>query len=273
MAKSVWGEGSGAGTDHNLGTAINWTGDTLPANDDTVVFNETCVEDATDGLDMSAKHFAQVQIAAGYTGNIGADDGPLLVSSAADTGTVIMNGSGEVYVSGQIAQVVQFDGTLGVGDDIATLNVFGGACEVLASAAVGAIVLGQSGSAEAPTLAVPATATIGAVACFKGTGTCEAPVTTLDVLGGTWNQSDDVTTLSEKAGTVNWTDGDITTARCYGGTLDGSAGEAARTITLLERFTSSSVNLANGVFNIVVTTDRCFGGTEVLDAGREYSLS
>lgn len=49
MATLVWGAGSASGMDGDWNTAANWTGDTLPANGDSVIFNGTAMAPCTIG--------------------------------------------------------------------------------------------------------------------------------------------------------------------------------------------------------------------------------
>ncbi len=273
MSRRVWGAGSGAGTDNDFSTAANWTGDTAPANGDDVVFDATCVTNCTAGMDQSAVNLNSLLVTSGYTGTIGATGAPLQLDTDPVTDRVVMEGSGSLFITGGLALVTHLAGTLEVGGAIGTLNPFSGTCTVRASATVTTINQGAASASNAPTLTVPSTATVTTVNAFRGTGTCACALTALNVYGATWSQSEDVTTLIVTSGTVNWTDGDITTALMYGGTLDGSSGAAARAIATLERHDTSKVKLNNGAFNITVTADRYFGGSEVLDPGREYALA
>lgn len=84
MATQYWLGGS-SGNEGNFGTAANWSGGSVPADGDTIIFDEragtaTAVAGHTAGkkwnciagLDQSAKNFALIKILAGFTGNIGA---------------------------------------------------------------------------------------------------------------------------------------------------------------------------------------------------------
>lgn len=270
MTLRIWGAGSGAGSDNDFATAANWTGDTLPVNDDDIIFPDDA-EDCTGSMNQVAKHFGKIIIEDCV---VGATGSPLILDGANETDLLIVN-DGECYIDGKITVVTAQSGTLQLDGTIATLNAFGGTITVVTGATVTLINHGSaSSSSGAAKTTIPAGVMLSTIRQKAGTLTNSSPVATLERFGGSMTHAAGaITTLTNEGGTLTWNAGNITTARVFGGTLDGSGGPDARSITTLERYLGSTTNLANKRHNITVGTDRYFGGSEILDVGREYALS
>lgn len=271
MTLKIWGAGSGAGSDNDFATAANWTGDTLPINDDDIIFPDAA-PDCTGSMDQSAKYFGNIIIEECVLGATGT---PLLIHAATATDLLMVNPNAECYIDGKITTVTSQGGTLQLDGTIATLNPFGGTITVVTGANITTVNHGSASSASgAAKTTIPAGVTLDTIRQKGGRLTNSSPVTTLERFGGSMtHNAGAIGTFTNEGGTLTWNAGNITTARLFGGTLDGSGGTGARSITTLERYPGSTVNLANGRHNITVTTNRYFGGNEILDVSREYTLS
>jgi len=270
MTLRIWGAGSGEGSDNDFGTAINWTGDTLPVNDDDLIFPDGAPA-CTGSMDQSAKHFGKIIVEDCVVGATGT---PLTLDGANETDLLQVN-DGECYIDGKVTTVTGQSGTLQLDGTIATLNAFGGTITVVTGASITTINHGSaSSSSGAAQTTIPAGVTLSTVRQKAGRITNSSAIATLERYGGSMtHEAGAITTLTNEGGVLTWNDGAIATARIFGGTLDGSGGTTARAITTLERYPGSTVNLANGRHNITVTTNRYFGGNEIIDVGREYALS
>lgn len=270
MTLRIWGAGSGAGSDNDFATAANWTGDTLPVNDDDLVFPDDAPA-CTGSMNQVAKHFGKIIV---ENCVVGATGSPLIIDGANETDLLVVN-DGECYIDGKITVVTGQGGILQLDGTIATFNPFGGTITVVTGANITLINHGSaSSSSGAAKTTIPAGVTLSTVRQKGGTLANSSAITTLERYGGSMTHSAGaITTLTNEGGTLTWDDGNITTGRIFGGTLDGSGGTAARSITTIERYPGSTVNLANKRHNITVGTDRYFGGSEKLDIGREYALS
>ena len=83
-------------TDGNLGTDANWTPSGVPEAADDVVFDGRTTQAADEGMDTFATiDLGSVTIESGYTGDIGAVDGPMEFECA---GTVYVAGTGTYYL-------------------------------------------------------------------------------------------------------------------------------------------------------------------------------
>jgi len=98
--------------------------------------------------------------------------------------------------------------------------------------------------------------------------------TTLNQSGGTWTQLlGDITTINGGAGNVVWTGGNITTAVMVAGYLDGSGSQISRRIGNVTLFASASMNLDNGVGNIVMTGKLTnYGGAMIWPTGIDLGI-
>ncbi len=92
MTTKYW-DGS---TDGDLNTAANWTPSGVPEAADALVFDGRTTQDVDGGLDTFATiDLGSVTIESGYTGDIGAVDGPMEFECA---GTVYVAGTGTYYL-------------------------------------------------------------------------------------------------------------------------------------------------------------------------------
>ena len=98
--------------------------------------------------------------------------------------------------------------------------------------------------------------------------------TTLNQSGGYWTQLlGDITTINGGAGNVVWTGGNIGSAVMVAGSLDGSGSQISRRIGNVTLFAAASMNLDNGVGNIICTGKVTnYGGAMVWPTGIDLGL-
>lgn len=275
MATRIWAAGSAAGADKSWDTAANWTGDTKPVDDDTVIFTGASAPDCTGGMTQTALNLAKLITDSSYASTVGATGTPLSLDTAAATVLTIMSGSGALYITGLLTTVTCNAGTVEAGGTITTFNGYGGTPSLRASTTVTTVNVKRTAQANSsPAMTIPSTVTsLTTINQSGGTLSNSEPATNVNLSGGTLtHEAGAITNMTVEGGVCNWNAGNITTALVKGGTLDGSGGTAARTITTLQREPGSKVDLANGRYNIAVTTDRYLGGVLVLDAGREHAI-
>ena len=99
LATKTW---DGGGATENWSEAANWSGDTVPLNADTVVFDATSVKNVTIDVNITV---AAWQIAAGYTGIISQGTSTVTVNSTfTQSGGTFTGGNGLLDFNGQFTQ-------------------------------------------------------------------------------------------------------------------------------------------------------------------------
>ncbi len=286
MAERVWGAGTGLGTNNSYSTASNWTGDTLPANGDDVIFNGTSVEDCTGGMAQGGVDLHSFTVTEDYTGTIGATGSHLVISVSNGTDpTFRFSGPGEAWIeagasnidkayvfgTGSGSDILSLDSALA--QEITDLTVFGGNVTILASGDVPNLSTGFVDSAPGDAVVtIEDGATLATVTCGGGKiVNTNNNITTLQVHAGTITNAEDadITTLVIRDGIVKHTGGGtVTTLTLIGGTFDASGSPGCTITNRIQMFAGSVLNLENGANNIVIDADILYlGGTLIFDRG------
>ncbi|TXH56137.1 MAG: hypothetical protein E6Q97_07135 [Desulfurellales bacterium] len=290
MATKTWISTSST----SFNTNANWSDGAAPANNDTIIFNHLGTANCTTNLGSTLTGIT-AYIDMSYTGQIGSisssgvptyltfDGGTIYIGRSTTQGTgtgptlCMIGNTGttamtiNVYDSSSTGASTYFPPILIDGGTNISLNHYGGN--------VGLCMFNASGSAEAATFAtinvavngeagVPAQLTIGSgvlvTTCTSNGGTIydrsDVGVTTMLINGqatviveGTASHS---TIEAADGATINYNgNGTITTFNLRGGTLDLSGDTRAKTITTLNAYDGSTLNVDNGEAGSVTFTN------------------
>ncbi len=280
--------GSGGPDQGDLSVAANWSPGVVPiAGEEVVIDPDDSTENITKGLTPGVI-WGQTLLAKDYTGTFGNGTGDPVVMGAEQL--VIECGSENVYIkgvaspnhivecivrrmqSGSGTAKVHLDGTIdeiSISDWLVDLN------DMITDRLVISPAVSKS-----PTVRSLGNDQIDLIFVTGGTLVMtEMDATTLHQYGGTITHGSDAACVVDNIvifdGVYTW-NGSATIAvlDCYGGTFDASQSAILRTITKLDMFENSTVNLDNGVpLATTVTTFRRFGGVLTLPAGSEVSIA
>ena len=282
--------GNGAGTKTAWNDGRNWVNESGSAyaqgvypgvNNDGVddVMLDAAVAAAANalaGYDASAKDIRSFRVSGEYNQDVGSAgtylqiDADEIVIDSDSTATVYL------YANTGGSTIVTADGAVYPKGTIDTLVCLKGSIELDAATTIStALTVGYVSSQTADViLTIPDLTSLPAtIEAHGGTVDCSEPITSLNINGAEWTQTTgDITTTTLISGLLNWIDGDIGTARLYGGTLDASGGTNARTLGVAYVYPTSAMILDNGQDNIQVTSYiRNYGGTVTFPAG--YDLA
>ncbi len=281
-------DGNGAGTKSAMDDGRNWKdasgsayaqavypGQTAGRLDD-VVF-DTAVPTAPAGYTFAEK-LNSIRVGAGFVSS--ADGSALDIGSSGtyvkcDCSEVIIEASGNVYLEGDSGgldrvQVVSVeDGKKVFLKGVFSLYADDDAVEIGASSTVNALSIGGIASALPDITILTGVTLPSTVQCRAGNVSCQSAVTTLEVMGGTWDQdAGNITTLRTYSGTLNWNAGNITTIDAKGGSVLCSGATVNRRVTNITAYDGATVDLRDGLGNVRVTgyIDNQ-GGTVLVDDG------
>jgi len=273
MADRIW-LGNDPGNEGDWSVAANWTGAAVPINADDVIFDGTSNEAVTDGLNQAAVTLGSLVFAEAYTGAVGGDGTPLLISATllryAGQGDAWITGTfADVYVTSTGASTLTLDGT------ITDLYLAKGKVVVTGGATATNIYITYITSrATDVNLTIGLACTITIVWQDGGVVTSQSSYTTLHMFNGTHTQTvGSIPSVTiEGQSTFYWraAAGTITTLLAWAGAIvDASGNGAIKTITTATLFKGSILNIANGASTIVITNPVLrLGGELILDEGR-----
>ena len=288
MSTRIWGAGSGAGSDNDLSTAANWTGDTLPTNWDSVLFDGTVNTEVTAGLTaLAGIGLTSFIVTDEYTGYIGTDttscsiSAQVFVFSGLGTTSSYFSGSTDAtYTTGlESARVtdsstsVYFTGTIG------TLELMKGTTVVETGSIVTTLNCSFIDGSGDVALTIEDSATVTTINQYGGTVTNDSTtaVTTVNLERGTYYHNDaNLTTLNQKSGSFYFSaEGHtITLVTITGGTFTCEDNTSAKIITSLVMWPTSVVYLSNDAYNVDVTNGiTWYGGKLEVDRGRKLYFS
>ena len=294
MATKYW-DGS---TDGDLNTAANWTPSGVPTASDDLVFDGRTTQDVDGSLSTFATvDLGSITIESGYTGDIGAVDGPMEFECA-----------GTVYVAGTGTYYLQCDAGADTDADVVKCIINGGTVYLSSQAndetnvAVWTEVQVLAGTVyiqgdSEKCINYKGTDTPMNIVMSGGTVTCSSSFGDVQLLGGTLNfgsatidmatGDDDITTLTISGGTFNWIPQSstgtvlsdtptITNLNVISGTFDATStkdtASSAPTVTTAWQY-GGVVDLRNVYANFVVTTFHAEGGNLYYSPGQELALS
>lgn len=266
-------DGNGAGTKSAWNDGRNWKdaagsaygetvypGQTAGRLDDVVL--DTAVPTALAGYAVAEK-LNSIRVTTGYKSS--ANGSALDIGSSGtyvkcDCAEVIIEAFGNVYLEGdtggldhvQVSSVEAGKKVFLKG--VFSLDVSDDAVEIGASSTVNALSIGGSTS-SLPDVTILTSVTLpSTIQCRAGNVSCQSAVTTLEVMGGTWDQdAGDITTVKNYSGTLNWNAGNITTIYGYGGSVLCSGATVNRRVTNIIAYDDAVVDLRDGLGNVRVT--------------------
>lgn len=285
------------GTDANFDTAANWQPSGVPADADTLIFNDASTRALTGNIDagtLAAKDFA-VLVAPGFQYYIGTAALPM--EPAQGFSTIVYSGSGLTpsYFSADGAQTI----TRGIidtsvsKDDIVVFQGAGSIDQVIVrqgkaklnctATSGGRIEVTGSQPGAPAELNIPASITLTGVDIGVRAGklSCSSDCVNVNVSGGEFILAGaaDMTNLLLLGGTFHWDATDvsapstITEAEIVGGTFRIREDRAGRTLTNMNIYAGGSVDFSTGGLNVTYTNaPRNLGGNFKLPVGASITV-
>lgn len=294
MAIFIW-QGNGAGTKTDADDGRNWINEAGSAYaearypgssagiEDDVYLDAACTNGCTTGCDLSAAEtLNSLRVGPLYNKDLGASGGYFkaeireVVVQATAAPHVYLYGSGsgdgftkttvtdgaDVKFNGEITDPVFLKGTI---ECAASMTISSSLTVGYISNVTTDVILTLNSG-----ITLPATMNISG-----GTINNSNAVTTLDFVNGDWTQvTGDLTNVNQSGGNINWNGGNLTTLKLYGGTCDASGDTSPRRIGDAYVYQQGALNLDNGQDNILVTGEiHCLGGTVTYPNGYEIAPS
>ena len=297
MAIFYW-RGNGAGTKTDMQDGRNWVnqagtayasgvypGATAGVYDD-VVFDSALASGAsspTTNCDFSAKvDWNSMRVASAYDGDIGASGGWLKAEIGAgvwadctSAGACYFYGSG---TDGYEDMVIVGGSNVNLDGEFTDLQVLKGTVTCQASVVfTDSLTIGYLTSAATDvSMTIAAGATMPATVNHRGGAVTNSnAITTLNTSAGTWTQSaGNITTWTNNGATCYWNGGNVTTLYVNSGSLSAANGGSSRVLGTATIQKSATLNLDNGLNNIIVSNYvQNYGGTYTACSGARLTDS
>jgi hypothetical protein len=257
-------------------------------NGDIIVL-DAAVTNAMAGADISAKgEIAGIQVTGLYDQDLGSLASPLIVNMTA-TGAVRVDASaaGDVYLKGAGARglvgvtvtATKQSETCFLDGKIVGFYKYGGSVTIQAAAVITGTMMCAKGLTNDGTLTITSGATLPAtITSTGGIVECNAAITALMVMGGSWKQSaaasGTITVNGDPTTVVEWTAGTVGKADVINGRFDGSTSGTPRTLTDATVWPGGTLNLNNKLGNIAVTNPVDYqGGVLSPSAGTKLTVA
>tara|TARA_R110000824_G_scaffold242221_1_gene430891 strand:- start:1282 stop:2157 length:876 start_codon:yes stop_codon:yes gene_type:complete len=279
----------------NISTANNWDGNTLPADDDTIIFSDDSVTFKDLTGDLSAKQNLHMIVGTRWTGTFGTSVAAavfqldsLEYSGQAQEAFIDLKAQdvGSSTTSVTVADTGSGDNALSLGGTapLGTLRVLGGKGRISNRQVSRTITTVEVFGVSNSTIDISTVASSGeTLRMDSGTVTIGGNYTNITVSGGVLiieGTATSIATLDLFEGRVNYNVSGIASAitsslSIYDGEFDASDTTASvATISGAELYESGKINEQNGLESIVWSGGIAYyGGNLLLDAGRVVTLS